>query len=140
MPSFSKVVLALLLATSVAALPTPQLHGEGVAADALFTDTDNGVGYGIENAEDNLAQNIQSMKGGAPARRTVLITRQMDKVSKGAQQISQAAGTGTSTTSLTTGLENIDGDLTNGASNTGTDGGATEESLLEDTGSAVPKM
>lgn len=141
MPSFSKVALALLLATSVAALPTPQLHGEGVAADAVFTDTDNGVGYGTENAEDNIAQNIQGLRGGmAAGRHAVLVSRQMDKVTKGAQQISPAAGTGGETESTTTGLVNIDGDSTNMSADLGTDAGASEEQMLEDTGSAVPKI
>lgn len=39
-----------------------------VAADALASDTDNGVGYGIEDAEDNTANNINAVKsGGTPS-------------------------------------------------------------------------
>lgn len=45
-----------------------------VAADAIFTDTDNGVGYGVENAEDNTANNINAAKGATPGR------RQLDKI------------------------------------------------------------
>src|SRR5689334_6777127 len=59
MPSFSKIVLALALFSSAIALPTPQLAGEGQAADSIFTSTDNGIGFGIKNAEDNTAATVR---------------------------------------------------------------------------------
>jgi len=133
--------LAGNVATVKAAVPaTPaavrrQLHGEGVAADALLTDTDNGVGYGIENAEDNVAADITAAK--ATAR---LARRQLDKVANGAQAVSDAAGTGAVTTNPTNGLKGIDGALTDGAANTGTDVGNAEAATLEDAGSSVPKQ
>jgi hypothetical protein len=49
MPSLSKTILALLLtSTTILALPTPQLAGEGAAANSILSGTDNAVGYGIE--------------------------------------------------------------------------------------------
>jgi hypothetical protein len=64
------------------------LAGEGAAADSILSDTDNGIGYGIEvrlqpfvvrwlptfpkNAEDNTANLISSSKGSAPATRRQL--------------------------------------------------------------------
>lgn len=40
------------LAANVLAVPVPQLAGEGAACDSVLSSTDNGVGYGVENAED----------------------------------------------------------------------------------------
>lgn len=40
-----------------------------VACDAVFTDTDNGVGYGTENAENNAAALITSTKAPPALRR-----------------------------------------------------------------------
>ncbi|KAJ4319428.1 hypothetical protein N0V94_003932 [Neodidymelliopsis sp. IMI 364377] len=132
----AKTILVLVLSSAVAALPTPQLAGEGKAADSLFSSTDNGLGYGIENAEDNTAALVTSMKGSAPARRTP----QLDKISNGFQTLSNAAGTGASTTSLTDSLDTIDGDSTDGAANIGADVGTLEEGSLEAAGKAVPKL
>ncbi|TKA83068.1 hypothetical protein B0A55_00928 [Friedmanniomyces simplex] len=110
-----------------------QLAGEGAAADSILSSTDNGVGYGTENAEDGLATLVTSVKGGAAAK------RQLDKIANGAQTLSNAAGTGASTSSLTTALVGIDGSSTSGAANIGADVGTLEESTLESAGSAVPK-
>lgn len=134
-----KTILALVLFTTASALPTPQLAGEGAAANSLLSDTDNGVGYGIKNAEENTAALITSLKGGAavpaaPAR------RQLDKISDGFQEVSNAAGTGGSTTSLTGALDTIDGDSTSGAANLGADAGGLEEGTLEAAGKAVPRL
>ena len=133
MPSFSKFLLATLFLTAVIAAPTPQLAGEGQAADALFTDTDNGVGYGTENAEDNAASLITFLKAGAPATR-----RQLDKISNGAQTVSNAVGAGGETSSTTEDLDDVDGTLTEGAANIGNDVGSTEEATLEEAGNGVP--
>ncbi|KAH6637377.1 hypothetical protein C7974DRAFT_450233 [Boeremia exigua] len=137
MPSATKTILALILLSAASALPTPQLAGEGAAADSLFSSTDNGIGYGIENAEDNLAALIASNKGAAPA---APVRRQGDKIAHGLQTLSNAAGTGASTTSATDALVNLDGTLTSGAANAGADTGATEEATLEELGSAVPRL
>lgn len=73
------IIVAACLATSTYAAPLQarQLHGEGVAADAVLTDTDNGVGYGVENAENNVAANIASVK---PAGTPNVKVRQADKI------------------------------------------------------------
>lgn len=81
----------------------------------MLSSTDNGVGYGIENTEDNTATLVTSLKSSGPARRT---RHQPDKVSNGAQTLSNAAGTGAATLATTTGLDSMDGTLTSGAANT----------------------
>jgi len=119
------------------AAPTPQLAGEGAAANSIFSGTDNAVGYGTEDAEDNVAGTVSSLKGGAAA--PAVPKRQLDKIAKGAQSVSNAAGTGASTQSTTDALVNIDGTLTGGAANAGAQVGNTEVTTLEGAGSAVPK-
>jgi hypothetical protein len=136
-------LLAFLAATTIIAAPLKarQLAGEGAAADSILSDTDNGVGYGTENAEDNTANLITSLKGGAalPAVPGQKIKRQGDKIANGAANVISAAGApGVASTEKTAG-DNLDADLTSGAANLGADAGATEESTLEDAGSAVPK-
>lgn len=140
MPSFSKVVLATVLITFAAAAPYPQLHGEGAAADALFTSTDNGIGYSVENAENDIANVIKpgsapttntgagSDNSGTGSRKT---RRQLDKVAKGAQNIANAAGQGDTTASATNELESLDGTLTNDAANAGLEVGNAEANTLE---------
>ena len=122
--------LAALITNTKPAGTRRQLHGEGVAADALLTDTDNGVGYGTENAEDNLAALITNTKGSTK--------RQADKISKGAQAVSSALGTGAATQNPTDSIDTIDGATTDGAANIGTDTGTMEAATLEAAGSAVP--
>lgn len=137
--SNTKCVVTLILLTAVSALPTPQLAGEGKAADSLLSSTDNGIGYGVENAEDNTAALITSLKGstpGSPVRRPP----QLDKISNGFQILSSSAGTGGSTTSLTNSLDTIDGESTDGAANIGADAGSMEEGTLEAVGNAVPRF
>lgn len=155
MRSASKIILALaLFAAATSALPTPQLAGEGAFFDSVFTDTDNGVGYGIENAEDNIANNISGAKGqsgtaspsggsgsgGNPPPPPPPHRRQLDKISKGFQAISEAAGTGQGTSAATDALNNADGTLTSGAANLGATIGSTEESTLEGAGKSVPRL
>ena len=153
MPSASKLILALaIFAVATNSLPTPQLAGEGALFDSLFTDTDNGVGHGVENAEDNLAATISGTKGttgstGATGGSTAPpppppppARRQLDKMMNGLQTLSNAAGTGASTTGLTTAGDNLDGTLTSGAANAGASIGGTEESTLENLGNAVPRL
>jgi hypothetical protein len=54
--------------------------------------------------------------------------------------VSNAAGTGSSTTGLTNALDNVDGTLTSGAANAGASIGGTEDSTLEGLGKAVPRL
>jgi hypothetical protein len=153
MPSAAKILLALAMFTMATnALPTPQLAGEGQALDSIFTDTDNGVGHGIENAEENTAALISGTKGSTgsagstggspppPPPPPPPHRRQLDKISNGFQAVSNAAGTGSSTTGLTNALDNVDGTLTSGAANAGASIGGTEDSTLEGLGKAVPRL
>ncbi|KAI5194638.1 hypothetical protein E4T39_08572 [Aureobasidium subglaciale] len=63
MPSISKsiLILAALQAVGIVAIPIPQLAGEGNACSSVLSSTDNGVGYGVENALDNTANLISSV-------------------------------------------------------------------------------
>lgn len=135
-----KIMLALAIFTMSKALPTPQLAGEGAAADSVFTDTDNGVGHGIENAENNLAATISSIKGGTALPATTSSRRQLDKISNGAQNLANAAGVGSSTSAVTGALDNIDGASTSGAADLGAAVGSTEETTLENAGNLVPRL
>lgn len=69
MPSLSKFALVFLAVSIVLAAPVPQLAGEGAAANSILSDTDDDIGYGTENAEDNIAALITSIKRSVPARR-----------------------------------------------------------------------
>jgi hypothetical protein len=160
MPSFSKALLALVLITSVAATPIPQLAGEGAAADSILSGTDNAVGYGIEDAEDNIAGNIASVKSGSglgnlggstggatggsppppPPPPGPHHRRQLDKIAHGMQAMSNAAGTGSATEAATNELVDIDGQATGGAANAGAQIGNAEVETLEKIGSSVPRM
>ncbi|KAF2480916.1 hypothetical protein BDY17DRAFT_202518 [Neohortaea acidophila] len=145
--------------SSTPAQPGPtrrQLAGVGSGSDSIFTDTDNGVGYGVENAEDNLAGNLkgespstspsQSGSGSSssgppppppppPSKRR----RQLNKVAAGEQTLANAAGVGSSTEGLTNEENTLDGDGTNGAAEVGAAIGSTEASTLENAGNQVPK-
>lgn len=132
-----RTLLIALLASTIIAAPhrVRQLAGEGNAADSILTSTDNGVGYGVENAEDNTASLITTVKsGGSPVRK-----RQADKIANGAANVLNAAGAPAAANEVQTSGDSLDGDLTDGATNLGADAGTTEEDTLEDAGSAVPK-
>ncbi|EME85526.1 uncharacterized protein MYCFIDRAFT_18549, partial [Pseudocercospora fijiensis CIRAD86] len=139
-------------ATGVLAAPVPQLAGEGAACNSVLSSTDNGVGYGVENAEDNTANTISGTDNGVGygvenaednTANTISSTgarrRQLDKISNGAQAISQAAGTGASTSAVTTELDDVDGTSTGGAADLGAKIGDTEAGTLEGAGAAIPK-
>lgn len=55
----------LLFSSAILAAPIPQLAGEGAALNSIASSTDNGIGYGVEAAEDNTADLITSIKGGS---------------------------------------------------------------------------
>lgn len=62
---FTNTIAAAILAFSTAgvfAAPLPQLAGEGSACNSIITAVDNGLGYGVENAEDNLAGVVSSLR------------------------------------------------------------------------------
>lgn len=133
----TKTTLALILLTAASALLTPQFASKSAAANSIFSSTDNGLGYGIENAEDKTAALIMSFKGSAPA---APARRQLDKVSNGFQTLSNAASNGGPTTSLTNSLDTIDGDFASGAANIGANTGALKVGTLEAAGNAVPSL
>jgi len=132
-----------------------QLAGEGAAADSILSDTDNGVGYGIEDALDNTANLITSVKGGStgstatggssgtapppppPGRR---FRRQGDKISNGVGAVGNALGVGAVTNPVQAAGDSADGSLTSAAANAGASIGSAEETTLEGIGSAVPKF
>ncbi|OAG08835.1 uncharacterized protein CC84DRAFT_1141828 [Paraphaeosphaeria sporulosa] len=142
MPSTSKMMLTLALLTVAYALPTPQLAGEGAAANSLLSSTDNGLdtidGQSTSGAADLGAQVGNAEASTLEAVGSAIPKRQLDKISNGAQTLSNAAGTGAATSTITTGLDSIDGILTSGAANTGADLGNTEAGTLEAAGSSVP--
>ena len=143
MAPIKTLLITLFVADSIIAAPlrARQLAGEGAAANSVLSSTDNGVGYGVENAEDNTADLIRQLKGGAatPALPGARIKRQGDKIANGLANIIDAAGSPSTASVVKTAGDNIDGDLTSGAANAGADVGTMEESTLEDAGSAVPK-
>ncbi|KAK6433807.1 hypothetical protein LTR95_010017 [Oleoguttula sp. CCFEE 5521] len=111
-----------------------QLAGEGAAANSILSGTDNAIGYGTEDAEDNLAGNVATVKAAVTATK-----RQLDKVAAGAQAVSDAAGTGDSTSAATTAAEADDGSLTSGAANAGQTVADIEVATAEGAGKSVPK-
>jgi len=131
-----------------------QLAGEGAAADSILSDTDNGVGYGIEDALDNTANLITSLKGGStgstatggsgspppPPPPGPKFRRQGDKIWNGVGAVGNALGVGAVTNPIQSAGDNADGSLTSAAANAGASIGSAEESTLEGIGSAVPKF
>ncbi|SMR58660.1 unnamed protein product [Zymoseptoria tritici ST99CH_1E4] len=128
-----------------------QLAGVGQGCNSVFTEFDNGLGYGIEDAEENTAKLI-SGKGGSggstggsapppppPPPPHHKDRRQLDKISNGFQAITNAAGAGSSTSSLTTELDNLDGTGTSGSAQIGAAIGQGEVDILEGIGKAIPK-
>lgn len=95
-----------------------------------MSQTDNGIGYGTENALDNTATTVSTV-GAAK--------RQLDKIAAGEQTLSNAAGTGADTSTAITEEESLDGQLTGDASTAGQQVGDDEAATLESAGSLVPK-
>ncbi|KAM0233077.1 hypothetical protein ACHAP5_010544 [Fusarium lateritium] len=148
-------LLVILAATGVtlgAPVMNPrQLAGEGNFFDSLFTDTDNGVGYGTENAEDNPAELLggtasrtnggTSGAGGAnqpPPPPPKMVKRQGDKIANGAAADLTALGLTNEADLVKTDGGNIDGQLTDNATNIGAQFGGGEEDVLERVGNFVP--
>lgn len=146
------LVVASLNLTIAAPVPgdiisARQLAGEGAAADSILTSTDNGVGYGIENAEDNTAALISGSSSSSsgsssppPPPPPHKSKRQADKIANGAGAILTAAGQPAAANVVTSNGDSVDGTLTSDAANEGAQIGSTEESTLEGVGSAVPKL
>lgn len=154
MAPISKLLILAFAATSLAApvLNVRQLAGTGAALDSIFTDTDNGVGYGVENAEDNTANLISGSKGSTgstggtgggnpppPPPPPPHHRRQLDKIVNGFGSVANAAGVGAQAAPVVAAGDNIDGALTGGQANAGAQIGSTEDSTLEGAGSAIPR-
>ncbi|KAG9684845.1 hypothetical protein KCU95_g12805, partial [Aureobasidium melanogenum] len=63
MPSIQKtlLLLAAFQAFTALAAPVPQLGGEGAACGSILTDTDNAVGYTVEDVEDGVANVVSKV-------------------------------------------------------------------------------
>jgi hypothetical protein len=111
-----------------------QLAGEGAALNSIFVGTDNGVGFAVEAAEDNTADNIRKVTASLPK-----IPRQADKIANGLKNIGNAAGVSAATNPVGDLGDSLDGTLTGGVADAGAKIGSTEESTLISIGKAIPK-
>ncbi|KAJ1324257.1 hypothetical protein MN608_10317 [Microdochium nivale] len=168
MAPFANILMSTVAALSLTAIAIPvpvvildsrQLAGEGNLLDSLFTSTDNGIGYGGKNAEDNLAEFLGGTSqqgsggggsgGGAPApppppppphhrRRISIERRQGDKLANGAANVLNALHLTGAADLVQTDGDNVDGQLTDNATTLGAQIGADEEDVLERLGDMVP--
>jgi hypothetical protein len=111
-----------------------QLAGEGAALNSIFSDTDNGVGFGVKAAEDNTAGLISKVTASVPK-----IPRQADKIANGLKNIGNAAGISAVTEPVGNLGDSADGALTGGVADAGAKIGSTEESTLIGIGQTIPK-
>ena len=111
-----------------------QLAGEGAALNSIFSDTDNGVGFGVKAAEDNTAGLISKVTASVPK-----IPRQADKIANGLKNIGNAAGISAVTEPVGNLGDSADGALTGGVADAGAQIGKTEEDTLISVGKAIPK-
>lgn len=130
------------------------MAGEGAACNSVLSSTDNGVGYGTENAEDNTASAISGTSSATtttgsdssnpppppPVKKGPKVKRQGDKIANGAAAIFDAAKLNAVGGPEKTIGDNADGELTSAAANAGAQAGAAEEQGLENTGKMIPKI
>ncbi|ENH75696.1 hypothetical protein FOC1_g10003855 [Fusarium oxysporum f. sp. cubense race 1] len=146
MTQLTKLLIILAAATATLGAPTMkprQLAGEGSFFDSVFTGTDNGVGYGVENAEDNAATLLggKATSGGGGSTSNPpqpKVKRQADKIANGAATDLHAVGQDKAADLVQTDGDNIDGQLTQDAATLGAQVGGDEEDVLERTGDMVP--
>ncbi|KXJ89430.1 hypothetical protein Micbo1qcDRAFT_206373 [Microdochium bolleyi] len=157
MAPFANILIGTAVALSITAYTAPvpvlvidsrQLAGEGNLFDSLFTSTDNGVGYGTENAENNLAEflggSVQNGggSGGPPPKPNraarSLRKRQGDKIANGAANVLNALHLSSAADLVQTDGDNVDGQLTDDATTAGAQVGGDEEDVLERLGNMVP--
>jgi hypothetical protein len=145
-----------------------QLAGEGAACNSVLSSTDNGVGYGVENAEDNTAalvggktstgtatgsgstggSNAAPAPGPGPAKGNPKpapkagpkVKRQADKIANGAANIINALGQPQLANTEQTQGDNLDGQLTSDAASIGAQVGASEESTLINAAKAIARV
>ena len=139
-------------ASAISKLGRRQLAGEGAACDSILSETDNGIGYGIENAEDNTAALISGTSSGTttttggsgaaapppPPKKGPKTKRQGDKIANGFANILSAAGQNDLAEIEKSNGDTLDGQLTSDAANLGAQVGAYEEKTLENAGKQVP--
>lgn len=147
MTQLAKLLVILAAASATLSAPTMrprQLAGEGSFFDSVFSGTDNGVGYGVENAEDNAASLLggKTTTGGGgsttnPSPPPPKVKRQADKIANGAATDLHAIGKYKAADLVQTDGDNIDGQLTQDAATLGGQIGGDEEDALERTGDMV---
>jgi hypothetical protein len=109
--------------TGVLAVPVPQLAGEGAACNSVLSSTDNGVGFGVENAEDNTANTIKSSGG--------KVRRQLDKIANGAGTVGDAAKVGTVINLIAMKRDSVNSTLISRAANASIQVGNIESSTFK---------
>lgn len=119
-------------AVGVSAVTEP-VGDEGDSLDGALTDGAANAGAQIGSTEETTLENAGSS---VPKR----FRRQADKIANGAKAIGNAAGVSAVTEPVGDEGDSLDGALTDGAANAGAQVGSTEETTLENAGSAVPKM
>ncbi|EWG35784.1 hypothetical protein FVEG_00003 [Fusarium verticillioides 7600] len=138
MTQLAKLLIILAAASATLSAPTMrprQLAGEGSFFDSVFSGTDNGIGYGVENAEDNAASLLGAPNPPPPPPK---VKRQADKIANGAAIDLHAIGQDKAADLVQTDGDNIDGQLTQDAATLGGQIGGDEADVLERTGDMVP--
>ncbi|KAF4334736.1 hypothetical protein FBEOM_11418 [Fusarium beomiforme] len=147
MTQLTRLLIILAVASATLGAPTiqpRQLAGEGRACDSVLSDTDNGVGYGVENADDHAATLVGGKTTGGGATGTggnpppSKVKRQGDKIANGAATDLHAIGQDKAADLVQTDGDNVDGQLTQDAATLGAQVGGDEEDILERTGDMVP--
>jgi hypothetical protein len=144
-------------ASAISKVGRRQLAGEGAACDSVLSDTDNGVGYGVENAEDNTAALLGGTSSGTTTttgssgsaaspppppspKKGPKHKRQGDKIANGLANVLSATHLGPVADVEKNAGDNADGSLTSAAANAGAQGGSGEESTLEGIGKTIPRV
>lgn len=136
------------VASTISKVTRRQLAGEGAACNSVLSSTDNGVGYGVENAEDNVASALggtssSTTTGGSgaaappPPPKGPKARRQADKIANGLSDVLTAAKLDAVAGPEKTIGDNVDGELTSAAANAGAQVGSAEESTLENVGKSI---
>jgi hypothetical protein len=142
------------VASSISKVGRRQLAGEGAACDSVLSSTDNGVGYGVENAEDNTAALLGGTSSGTttttggsgdaapppPPPKGPKNKRQADKIANGLADVLSAGHLGPVADIEKNLGDTVDGQLTDDAASAGAQVGSAEESALESAGKAIPKV
>lgn len=119
-------------AAGVSAVTDP-VGNEGDSLDGALTDGAANAGAQIGSTEETTLENAGSS---VPKK----FRRQADKIANGAKAIGNAAGVSAVTDPVGNEGDSLDGALTDGAANAGAQVGSTEETTLENAGSAIPRM